>query len=110
MLRVHMRVRSRCRLERHGAEGTFIEDLTVSVLDVGFYSCNISEDHTTVDTARGRGNRSLQKSDLHNILNKIYKYETWRNMHRNIHTGIQTYIHTYMYSCIAGFNFLQKVY
>ena len=65
-----MRVRSRCRLEGHGAERTFIEDLTVSALDVGFYSCNISEDHTTVDTAEGRTNRSLQNLDLNNILSK----------------------------------------
>lgn len=51
MLCVGMGVRSRRRLEGHGAERTFVEDLTVSTLDVGFYSCNISEDHTTVDTA-----------------------------------------------------------
>lgn len=51
---MHMRVRSRRRLESHGAERTFIEDLTVITLDVSFYSCNISEDHTTVDTAGER--------------------------------------------------------
>lgn len=53
-----MRMCSRCRLEGHGAERTFIEDLTVRTLDVGFYSCNIGEDHTAVDTARGRRNKS----------------------------------------------------
>lgn len=64
MLCERMRVCSRCRLEGHGAERTFIEDLTVNTLDVGFYSCSISEDHTTVDTAGGRRNKSLRKSDL----------------------------------------------
>ncbi len=68
MLCVRMRVGSGCRLEGHRAERTFVEDLTVSTLDVGFYSCNISEDHTTVDTAGGRRNKSLQKSDLNRIL------------------------------------------
>lgn len=45
---------SRGRFEGHGADWAFIEDLTVSTLDVGLKSCNISEDHTTVDTAIGR--------------------------------------------------------
>lgn len=68
MLCVCMRVCSRRRLEGHGAERTFIEDLTVNALDVGFYSCNISEDHTAVDTAGGRRNKSSQKSDLNKIV------------------------------------------
>lgn len=63
MLRERMRVCSRCRLEGHGAERTFKEHLTVSTLDVGFYSCHISEDHTAVDTAGRR-----RKTDLNKIL------------------------------------------
>lgn len=53
-----MRLCSWCRFEGHGAEGAFKEDLTVSALDVGLYSCNISEDHTAVDTATGKRNLS----------------------------------------------------
>lgn len=77
MLCVRVRVRSRCRLEGHGTERTFIEDLTVSTLDVGFQSCKVSEDHTTVDTAGGgmdvdkeqrEKKISLQKSQLNKIL------------------------------------------
>ena len=77
MLCVCMGVCSRHRFEGHGAKRTFIEDLTVITLDVGLKGCNISEDHTTVDTAGGRkeGNRgqkeiceNLQKSNLNEIL------------------------------------------
>ena len=38
-----------CRLERHGAHGTFIEHLAVGVLDVGLEGRRISKDHTAVD-------------------------------------------------------------
>lgn len=56
-----VRVCSRRRLEGHGAECTFEENLAVSTLDVGFHSCNISKDHVTVDTAGGREKRSFKK-------------------------------------------------
>lgn len=73
MLCVCMGVCSRRRFEGHRAKRTFIEDLTVITLDVGLESCNISEDHTTVDTAgwrreRDRGQKEkckdLQKSNF----------------------------------------------
>lgn len=51
MLRECVRLCSWGRFEGHGAEGAFKEDLTVSALDVRLDSCNISEDHTAVDTA-----------------------------------------------------------
>lgn len=49
-----MRLCSWCGFEGHGAEGTFKENLAVSALDVGLYRCDISEDHTAVDTAARR--------------------------------------------------------
>lgn len=55
---------ARRRLEGHGAERTFIEDLTVSTLDVGLESCNISEDHATLCATVGRNERHGEKKCL----------------------------------------------
>lgn len=44
MLCVHMRLCPWCRLEGHGAQRAFEEDLTVSALDMGLKSSNIWED------------------------------------------------------------------
>lgn len=66
-----MRVGSRCRLEGHGAERTFVEDLTVTILDVGLQNGNISKDHATVDTT-GEENKNLDKTQL-TLTSSFYK-------------------------------------
>ena len=41
-------------LERHGAHGTFIEQLAVGVLDVGLEGRRIAKDHAAVDAPGNR--------------------------------------------------------
>lgn len=52
-----MGVGARGRLKGHGADGAFIENLTVSALDVRLESSDVRVDHTTVHAAGGQGEK-----------------------------------------------------
>lgn len=59
VLSVGMGVCAWGRLESHGANGAFVEDLTVSTLDVWLKGSDISKDHTTVDTSEDEQNKRI---------------------------------------------------